>query len=89
MLTNNPDILLLPDNISVQSLLLDTIQNWAPSVILLPLDDSDLPLQGEHALLALLKDYPVASTIDHGWVRISTDGHQLWAQGEYGSDNKD
>ena len=56
---------------------------WQPGVILLPLGEADLPLHGEHPLLALLRGYPVLDTYAHGWIRVSTDGVSLWVNGEY------
>jgi hypothetical protein len=51
-------------------------------VILIPLEESDLPLLGEHELLSLLAEYPIITTLDHPWVRVSTDGEQLWVNGK-------
>ena len=77
-----PDVLLLPDNIKADELSLEVINRWSPSVILLPLKESDLPFQGQHEILVLLEDYPVISTLDHSWMRITTDGDKLWVAGD-------
>lgn len=77
-----PDVILLPDDIAVAGLPLSKINAWAPSVILMPLKDSDLPIQGEHDLITLLEGYPLLNTLDNGWVKISTDGNQLWVEAE-------
>ena len=78
-----PDLVLLPDNLDAEELPLDKINAWQPGVILLPLGEADLPLHGEHPLLALLRGYPVLDTYAHGWIRVSTDGVSLWVNGEY------
>jgi hypothetical protein len=61
---------------------LEVINQWSPSAILLPLEEADLPFQGQHELLVLLEDYPVISTLDYSWVRITTDGEKLWVAGD-------
>ena len=75
-----PDLVLLPDNLDAEELPLDKINAWQPGVILLPLGEADLPLHGEHPLLALLRGYPVLDTYAHGWIRVSTDGVSLWCE---------
>ncbi len=77
------DELLLPDDVSRAEFPLSTVNIWSPSVILLPLHESDLPLQGEHDLIALLAGYPLMTSLDYGWVKISTDGVQLWVESEH------
>ncbi|MBG0770633.1 MAG: ComEC/Rec2 family competence protein, partial [Anaerolineaceae bacterium] len=78
-----PDLVLLPDNLGAEGLPLDKFNAWGPSVILLPLAEADLPLHGEHPLLSLMAGYPVLTTYEHGWIRVSTDGDKLWVNGEY------
>lgn len=77
-----PDVLILKDGVGVEDLPLDKLNWWSPAVILFPLEEEDLPLRGEHAVLTLLADYPVVSTLEHDWLRVSTDGKQLWVNGE-------
>jgi len=77
-----PDALLLPDDVSSADFPLSTIPAWSTSVILLPLKASELPLQGAHELVTLLDGYPLLNTLDHGWVRVSTDGSQVWVESE-------
>jgi hypothetical protein len=77
-----PDVLILKDGVAVEDFALDKLGLWSPAVILFPLEKEDLPLHGEHAVLNLLADYPVVSTLDHDWVQITTDGKQLWVHGE-------
>jgi competence protein ComEC len=77
-----PDVLLLPDDISSENLPLPTINAWSSSVILLPLKASELPLQGTHELVTLLDGYPLLNSLDYGWVRVSTDGSQVWVEAE-------
>lgn len=77
-----PNVFLLPDNIKADELSLGVINQWSPSAILLPLEEADLPFQGQHELLVLLEDYPVISTLDYSWVRITTDGEKLWVAGD-------
>jgi competence protein ComEC len=79
----NPDVLLLPDGISAKAFPLDQVNAWTPAVILFPLDDSDFPLRGEHPLLSLLDGYPILTSFDHGWVRVTTDGQSVWVKGEH------
>jgi hypothetical protein len=78
-----PDLVLLPDVLSVEDFPLGQITAWQPSVILLPLAEADLPLHGEHPAVSLLTGYPVLDTDTHGWLRVSTDGEKLWVNGEY------
>ena len=77
-----PDILLLPDGVKADEFPLAVVNLWNPSAILLPLAESDLPLFGEHDVLAVLEGYPVLTTYEHGWVRVSTDGGRVWFAGE-------
>ena len=77
-----PDVLLLPDDLQPEELPLARINRWSPAVILLPLEQADLPLQGEHTLLQKLAGYPLVTTLDYDQVHISTDGQQLWVRGE-------
>jgi len=77
-----PDVLLIPDNLDAEDLPMEIINQWSPSVIMLPLEESDLPFQGQHEVLSLLADYPIVSTLDHPWVRISTDGKNFWVAGD-------
>jgi competence protein ComEC len=77
-----PDVLILKDGVAVEDFALDKLGLWSPAVILFPLEKEDLTLHGKHAVLNLLADYPVVSTLDHDWVRITTDGKQLWVHGE-------
>jgi hypothetical protein len=78
-----PDVILLPDNLKAEDLPQDLIAAWQPAVLLLPLDDADLPLHGDHPLQACLEGYPLVTTVEHGWIRVSTDGETLWVNGEY------
>jgi hypothetical protein len=77
-----PDVVFLPDGIPPEDLPLEVINRWAPAVIALPLASTDLPLLGEHPTLEFLQAYPVVSNIEHGWVRVSTDGKQAWVHAE-------
>jgi len=77
-----PDVVLLEDGMKAEDLSLEKLTGWSPSVILIPLEESDLPLLGEHEILSLLAGFPVVSTLDHTWVRVSTDGVRLWATGK-------
>jgi hypothetical protein len=77
-----PDILVLPDNLEADAFSMEILNQWAPSLILFPLEESDLPFTGQHQVLALLEDYPVISSLDYSWVRITTDGKKLWVNGD-------
>ena len=77
-----PDVVLLPDDISVENFPLEVITAWSPTVILLPLHNSDLPIAREHELVSLLSGYPLMTSLDHGWVQVSTDGKQMWVDAE-------
>jgi len=77
-----PDVLLLPDGITPEGLSLGRITKWSPSVILLPLNQSDLPLEGENELITILAAYPVVNTIENDRVYIRTDGENLWVTGD-------
>lgn len=79
----DPDVVLLPDNLKVEDLPQDLIAAWQPAVLLLPLDEADLPLHGGHPLQMGLEGYPLVTTVDHGWIRVSTEGETLWVNGEY------
>ena len=78
-----PDVVLLPDGLDGDDIPLPTVNAWQPAVILLPLAEADLPLHGDHPVISLLEGYPLLTTTDHGWVRVSTDGETLWVNGEY------
>jgi len=82
LLPEAPDVVLLKDGIKPEDVSLENLTGWSPAVILIPLEDSDLPLLGEHELLSLLADYPIITTLDHPWVRVSTDGERLWVNGK-------
>ncbi len=77
-----PDLLLLPKGLQAEEIPLWKVTLWNPSVIFLPLGESDLPLWGEHEWLTMLKGYPLVSTYEYGWVNISTDGEHLWVNTE-------
>jgi competence protein ComEC len=77
-----PDVLLLPDDLRPDELPLQRINWWSPAVILIPLNDTDLPLDGEHTLLQKLAGYPLVTTLDYDQVHISTDGNQMWINGK-------
>jgi competence protein ComEC len=77
-----PEVVLLPDGIRAADFPLEQINSWSPSLILLPLNSADLPLEGEHDLVSLLEGYPILTTFEHDWVRIKTDGDQMWVYGE-------
>ena len=79
---SSPRIVYLPGRIYSQPLPLDQITQWAPAVILLPQDPANLPLDGLDPVLELMRDYPIIGTSNHGWVRISTDGQQIWVRAE-------
>ena len=82
MCPKHPDVVLLPDGVDEESLGMETLTAWGPAVILLPLTESELPIQGEHPVLAALADYPLVNTVAYGWIRVSTDGESLWVTGE-------
>lgn len=75
-----PDVVLLPDDISASALPLAELNRWSPAVILLSLKDSQQPLQGEPELVSLLAGYPLVTTLEHDWVKVSTDGVRLWVE---------
>jgi hypothetical protein len=75
-------VLILPDGLAAHDLHLDQVNLWAPAVILLPLAPVDLPLAGEHPVVEQLAGYPVLSSQTHGWVRVSTNGHQVWVRAQ-------
>ncbi len=78
-----PDVVFLPDGVDEESLEVDTLTLWNPAVILLPLTESELPVQGEHPVLAALRESPLVTTVDYNWIRVSTDGESLWVTGEH------
>jgi len=78
----SPDVLLLKDGITAEGIQLQQVNVWAPSAILFPIEVSQIPLMGEHPLIELLADYPLVTTLDHDWVRVSTDGVQMWVSGQ-------
>ena len=77
-----PDALLLPDDLEAANLPRKRMSEWTPALVLLPLDEADMPLEGELPLVGLLADYPLVTTLAHGWVRVSTDGQEMWVRGE-------
>jgi competence protein ComEC len=72
-----PDVLFLPDDSAVDDLPLEQITLWAPVVILLPVEQADLFILQDQ-----LGGYPVLTSQAHGWVRVSTDGRQVWVRTE-------
>ena len=77
-----PEVFLLPEDIVMEDFSLTTINAWSSAAILLPLNPADQPLQGEHALIQALQGYPLITTLDHGWIRVSSDGTQVWVETE-------
>lgn len=77
-----PDVLLLKDGLKAIDLPIRQMNLWSPSVILLPLEKTSYPLQSNDELMAALSEYPVVTNLEHGWIRISTDGENLWVHGE-------
>lgn len=82
MIPSAPDVILLPDDLPVEELPLERINWWSPALILIPLSAADLPLQGDHPLLQKLAGYPLVSTLDYAQVHVSTDGEQMWVDGQ-------
>mgnify|MGYP001025910680 CR=1 FL=1 len=82
VIPEQPDVVLLMDDVSVEDPVLRQIMQWSPAVILLTLEDSELSLDGHHELLDVLAGYPVMSTLQYNWVQISTDGAQMWVNGQ-------
>jgi competence protein ComEC len=80
-LPESPDAILLPDGLLDQDGLPAAITVWRPGVILAPIGPGDLPLSGDPPVMTALAGYPLVSTLDHGWVRVSTDGAQMWVSG--------
>jgi fumarate reductase subunit D len=78
-----PDVVILPDGVDKESLEVDTLTLWGSAVILLPLTEAELPVLDEHPVLAALREYPLVTTVDYNWIRISTDGESLWVMGEH------
>lgn len=76
--SHTPTLLLLPGKASDMSFILEQLNRRPPAVILLPMPASEISLVGEHPLLTLLSDYPLVSTHNAGWVRVSTDSEQIW-----------
>jgi len=77
-----PRILYLPSRIHSQPLPIEQITPWEPAVILLPQNPANLPLDGLDPVLEMLRDYPILGTHDRGWIRVSTDGEQVWVRAE-------
>jgi competence protein ComEC len=77
-----PHVLFLPDGLNAENLPLDRINLWSPAAIVFPVGSADLPLMGEHPVIALLDGYPLVSSQAHGWIEVSTDGHQAWVRAE-------
>ena len=80
-LPEDPDVLLINEDMKIDEFPLDQIQAWSPKLILFALEDSDLTLQGEHEIIIFLADYPVLSSVEYQWVQVSTDGEGLWVNG--------
>ena len=78
-----PDALLLPDGLKKEDLPLPLVNGWSPVVILLPLAESDLPLQGQYELLDIFEDYPIISTYEYNHIYLSTDGENVWVNGDW------
>ena len=78
-----PDMVLLPDGVEVESQWVSQVVDWQPAAILFPLAQNDLPLQGDHALLLEMQEFPLLTTLEHGWLRVSTDGAQVWVWAEH------
>lgn len=77
-LPSPPRVVLLPAEIKAQDIPLDTINNWSPVAILFAITSKDMPLMGDHPVLTILQDYPLISSVEHGWMRASTDGYKVW-----------
>jgi len=77
----HPDVVLLADGLSGDEPVLQQIVQWSPAIILIPLEVSDLSLEGQHPLIDVFEGFPVMSTLDYNWVRVSTDGDQFWVNG--------
>lgn len=81
LVSENPDVVLLMDGVSGEDPVLKQIMQWSPKTILLPLEESDLTLDGHHELIDILEGFPVMNTLEYHWVRISTDGERMWVNG--------
>ena len=78
-----PDMVLLPDGVEVESRWVSQVGDWQPAAILFPLAQNDHPLQGDHTLLLEMQEFPLLTTLEHGWLRVSTDGAQVWVWAEH------
>ncbi len=76
----SPDVVVLPDGLPAAELDLTLLNAWSPSVVILPLSESDLPLRGEHPTVSLLAGYPLVTPQDEGEVVVITDGEALWVR---------
>lgn len=58
------------------------IARWRPQVVLLSVSPGDPAGLPDPETLDALQGYPLLRTDRHGWVRLSTDGVQLWVETE-------
>ena len=54
------------------------LSDLQPQLVIASLDPSATQPQIEAQVQAALKDYPLLTNIDHGWIEVSTDGDKMW-----------
>jgi len=72
-----PVVLILPDGLTASTLSREKIIARSPAVMLLPADESDA-----EAMQTAFPDFPLISNHAYKWVRVSTDGKQMWVSGQ-------
>jgi hypothetical protein len=60
----------------------DELAALQPQLILASLDADAAKPGIDPAVQAALKDFPILTSRDHGWIEVSTDGEKMWVTTE-------
>jgi len=76
-------LLVLPGNTKADNIHQADLNHLQVQLVFLPVDAQTLPLSGGLALAELFDDLPLYRTDLFGWLKLSTDGQQLWFNAQY------
>ncbi|MFH1446127.1 MAG: hypothetical protein ABIG43_01785, partial [Chloroflexota bacterium] len=76
-------LLVLPGSSKADNIHKADLDHLQVQLVFLPVDSQTLPLTGGLALAEMFDDLPLYCTDLFGWLKLSTDGQQLWLNAQY------
>ena len=77
------NLLVLPGNSKADNIHQVDLNHLQVQLVFLPVDAQTLPLPGGLALAELFNDLPLYRSDLFGWLKLSTDGQQLWLNAQH------